>query len=114
MATAKKKTAKKPAAKKKVAAKRKAPAKKKVVAKKAAPKKTVKAKAAKKTVVKKAAGPTATDQVLKIIKGFKKGVGIPKIKEKTKLGDKSVRNILGRALKQGKIKRVELGVYATA
>jgi predicted transcriptional regulator of viral defense system len=77
------------------------------VAKKRVAKKVV----AKKAPAKKKAAPTATDQVLKIIGRFKKGVGVPAIKEKTGFDDKKVRNIVARAFKQGKIKRVGRGLY---
>jgi predicted transcriptional regulator of viral defense system len=96
-----------------------------VAAKKTARKPAVKAKATKKTVAKKkvtkkapakkkAAALTATDQVLKVIKRYKKGVGVPAIKEKTGLGDKTVRNILARAFKLKKIKRAGRGLYVGA
>ena len=85
-------------AKPKVKAKtaRKAPAEKKPVAK------------------KKAAKLTATDQVVNIIKRSKKGVDAPMLMKKTRLPDKTVRNILFRAGKQGKIKRAGRGVYVGA
>ena len=108
----KKKAAKKKAAKKKAAPKRavkKAPAKK--VAKKKAPAKKV---AKKKAPVKKARAMTATDQVLGIIKRSKKGVDAPTLMKKTGFEDKKVRNILMRASKQGKIKRVARGIYVAA
>ena len=75
---------------------RKAPAEKKPVAK------------------KKAAKLTATDQVVNIIKRSKKGVDAPMLMKKTRLPDKTVRNILFRAGKQGKIKRAGRGVYVGA
>ena len=98
---AKAKTAKKAPAKKKVAAK-KAPAKKKVAAKKAPAKK------------KAAAKLTATDQVISIIKRSKKGVDVPTLMKKTGFGERTVRNILFKAGKQGKIKRTGRGVYVGA
>jgi septal ring factor EnvC (AmiA/AmiB activator) len=91
---------------KKAATKRKAKAKakpaKKARAKKAAPKKPA---------AKKAKTVTATDQVLKIIKRSKKGVGVPTLIKKTGFDDSKVRNIINRTLKQGKIKRVGRGIY---
>lgn len=88
----------------------------KCATKKAAPAKKVAAKktAAKKAPAKKAAAPTATDQVLKVVKRFKKGVNVPGIVERTGLGDKTVRNIIARTYKQGKIKRVDRGLYVAA
>ena len=84
----------KPKAKAKTA--KKAPAKKKPVAK------------------KKGAKLTATDQVLGIIKRSKKGVDTPTLMKKTGFGERTVRNILNRAGKQGKIKRAGRGVYVGA
>ncbi len=90
----------KPKAKAKTA--KKAPAKKKAVAKKKAPAK------------KKAAKLTATDQVVNIIKRSKKGADVPTLIKKSGLADKTIRNILFRAGKQGKIKRAGRGVYMGA
>jgi len=81
------KVTKKASARKKVAVKKKAPAK------------------------KRAAKPTATDQVVNVIKRSKKGVDAPTLMKKTGLADKTVRNILFRASKQRKIKRSGRGVY---
>jgi hypothetical protein len=84
-----------------------APARKKVAAKRAPAKKKAPAK-------KRAAKLTATDQVLNIIKRSKKGVDTPTLIKKTGLGERTVRNILFRAGKQGKIKRAGRGVYVGA
>jgi len=84
--------------------------KKKVVRVKA--KRAVKAK--KTAPRKKASGATATEQVLKIIKRSKKGVDVPRLKTKTGFGDKKVRNIVFRASKEGKIKKVGRGIYVGA
>jgi hypothetical protein len=114
-AKAKKTPAKKKASAKKTVMKKAAP-KKKVTAKKSAPKKkpvTRKAlakKAAKKPAVKKKA--TATDQVLKIVTRFKKGVDVPTLMNRTGFDEKKVRNIVYRAFQSGKIKRVGRGLYA--
>ena len=92
---------------------KKAKVKKKVSAK------TVKAKITKKTPAKKApakkraAKLTATDKVLKIIMGRKRGVNAATLVMKTGFDLKKVRNILRRAYKQGKIKRVGKGVYVS-
>ena len=92
----------------------------KAVTKQAVTKKTVKAKAtqkapAKKVTAKKAtAQATATDQILGIIKRFKKGVDVPTLKEKTGFDDKKVRNIVFRASKEGKIKKSGRGIYVGA
>ena len=60
---------------------------------------------------KKTAQPTATDQVLNIIKSSKKGVDTATLMTKTGFNQKKVRNILQRTYKQGKIKRLEKGIY---
>jgi predicted Rossmann fold nucleotide-binding protein DprA/Smf involved in DNA uptake len=78
---------------------------------------SVKANTTKKAPTKKApakkrpAQPTATDQVLKIIKRSKKGVNAATLMTKTGFDLKKVRNILQRTYKMGKIKRVEKGIY---
>ena len=98
---------------KKIAAK-KAPAKK-APAKKALAKKAPAKKApAKKAPARKAAPPTATDEILKIIRRSKKGVDAPTLIKKTGFNQKKVRNILFRTYKQGKIKRMEKGIYIGA
>jgi len=81
-------------------AKKKAPAKKKVPAKKTvAPRR------------KRAKKLSETDKVLRVIRGYKKGVDIPKLKKKTGFADNKVRAIVYRASKEGKIKRLRRGVY---
>jgi len=92
----------------------------KAAAKKAVTTKIVKTKAIKKApankVVAKKAKPqaTATEQILGIIKRFKKGVDVPTLKEKTGFNDKKVRNIVFRASKEGKIKKSGRGIYVGA
>ncbi len=82
--------------------------------------KTVKAKTTKKAAVMKVAAKkttphaTATDQILRIIKRFKKGVDVPTLKKKTGFDDKKVRNIVFRASKEGKIKKSGRGIYVGA
>jgi predicted Rossmann fold nucleotide-binding protein DprA/Smf involved in DNA uptake len=81
---------------------------------------SIKAKTTKRAPAKKAparkkpAQPTATDQVLNIIKRSKKGVNAAILMTKTGFDLKKVRNILARAYKMGKIKRVEKGIYVGA
>ena len=65
----------------------------------------------KKAPAKKVAQPTATDEILKIIRGSKKGVDAPTLVKKTGFNQKKVRNILFRTYKQGKIKRLGKGIY---
>jgi predicted Rossmann fold nucleotide-binding protein DprA/Smf involved in DNA uptake len=81
------------------------------VEKSAKTKTTKRAPARKAPARKKPAQPTATDQVLNIIKRSKKGVNAATLMTKTGFDLKKVRNILARAYKQGKIKRVEKGIY---
>jgi predicted Rossmann fold nucleotide-binding protein DprA/Smf involved in DNA uptake len=83
---------------------------------KAKPTKKIAAKKApaKKASAKKAAPPTATDEILKIIRRSKKGVDAPTLIKKTGFNQKKVRNILFRTYKQGKIKRLEKGIYIGA
>ena len=75
---------------------------------------TKKIPAKKAPAAKKNAQPTATDQVIKIISRSKKGVNIKTLMEKTSFNQKKVTNILQRTYKQGKIKRVDKGVYVGA
>ena len=83
---------------------------KKVAAKKAPAKKA----SARKAPARKTAPPTATDEILKIIRRSKKGVDAPTLIKKTGFNQKKVRNILFRTFKQGKIKRLEKGIYIGA
>ena len=68
-------------------------------------------KASKASAKKKAVQITATDQVLNIINRLKKGADTATLMKKTGFDQKKVRNILNRTFKQGKIKRVDKGVY---
>ena len=82
-------------------------------AQKASKAKAVKAKAIMKAPAKKkAVRVTATDQVLKIINRSKNGVDTATLMKKTSFDDRKVRNILFRALKEGKINRAGRGVYS--
>jgi len=107
----KKKAAVKPKRKKKAAVKPKR--KKKAVVK---PKRKKKAAARKvvKPKPKKAKKLTDTAQVLKVIKGHKKGVDITRLKKRTGFADVKVRAIVQRAYREGKVKRIGRGVYVTA
>jgi hypothetical protein len=78
------------------------------------PRAAKKAPAKKAPMTRKTVQPTATDQVLKIIKRSKNGVNTATLMKKTGFDQKKVRNILQRTFKQGKIKRVEKGVYVGA
>ena len=57
---------------------------------------------------------TDTDKVLRVIRGHKKGVDIPKLQKKTGFADSKLRAIVYRASKEGKIKRLSRGVYISA
>jgi hypothetical protein len=87
--------------------------------KKAVSKPAVKAKAKKKVPVKrkvagrKAKKMTASDEVLRIIKRYKKGVDVAKLIDKTGFADSKLRMIVSRAYRQGKIKRIARGVYVS-
>ncbi len=74
-----------------------------------------KSKAVTKAVTKKAPAKggkkTDTDKLLAIINRSKKGVDTATLMKKTGFGQKKVRNILNRTYKQGKITRVEKGIY---
>ena len=65
-------------------------------------------------IARKAKKLTATAEVLKVIKGHKKGVDIPKLKKKTGFADTKIRAIIYKASKEGKIKRLARGVYVSA
>ncbi|MBW2580148.1 MAG: hypothetical protein JRD00_04225, partial [Deltaproteobacteria bacterium] len=100
----KRRAARKPKPKPKPKRKKRAPVRK-IVARK--PKKVpARAKKAKKL--------TATAEVLKVIKGHKKGVDIAKLRKKTGFADTKIRAIIYKASKEGKIKRVARGVYVSA
>lgn len=82
---------------------------------KAARKATVKKKRpARKPAIRKVTKPSPTAEVLKTIKRYKKGIDIATLKKVTGFTDSAIRNILYRAAKEGKIKRVRRGVYAAA
>ena len=69
---------------------------------------------AKKPAVRKTLKQSPTVVVLKTMKSHKNGVDMATLKKITGLPDNSIRNILYRAYKEGKIKRIRRGVYASA
>ncbi len=79
-------------------------------AKSVKPKTRAKAVITKKAPVK-AAKITDTDKLLAIINRSKKGVDTATLMKKTGFNQKKVRNMLNRTYKQGKITRVEKGIY---
>lgn len=54
---------------------------------------------------------TDTDKLLAVINRSKKGVDTATLMKKTGFDQKKVRNMLNRTYKQGKITRVEKGIY---
>ena len=70
-----------------------------------------KAKAVTKKAPVKVAKKTDTDKFLAIINRSKKGVDTATLMKKTGFNQKKVRNMLNRTYKQGKITRVEKGIY---
>jgi len=93
---------------------KKAKVTKKVTAKPARLKTIKKAPEKKPAAKKRTAKLTATDQVLKIIRGSKRGVNAAALVKKTGFDLKKVRNIIQRTYKMGKIKRVGKGIYVGA
>jgi predicted Rossmann fold nucleotide-binding protein DprA/Smf involved in DNA uptake len=96
---------------------KKKPAKATPAPKKTVAKKTIKKTAttvAKKPVRKPSVSATPTNRVLTLMKRYKNGVSISQLKARSGLSDKQISNILHRASKEGKIKRVARGVYQLA
>jgi len=67
-----------------------------------------------KKVSGKITGMTATDTIFKIISRFKRGVDIPKLKDRTGFDGSKIRNILYQLSNQGKITTISRGVYTLA
>ena len=78
---------------------------------KATPKKKA-APVAKKMAAEKGKNITPTDQVLTIMKRFKKGVTVDALRGKSGFTEKQISNIVHRACKKGKMKRVGRGIYS--
>ena len=57
---------------------------------------------------------TATDTVFEIINRFKRGVDIPKLKDRTGFDGSKIGNILYQLSNQGKIKKISRGDYTLA
>jgi septal ring factor EnvC (AmiA/AmiB activator) len=80
-----------------------------------APKRAAKkrvAKTAKKKAAPKARATTPTDQVLTIMKRFKKGISVESLRGKSGFTEKQISNIVHRACQKGKMKRIGRGVYS--
>jgi hypothetical protein len=78
---------------------------------KAAPKKRT-AGAVKKKAAPRSKTPTPTDQVIAIMKRFKKGISVEALRGKSGLNEKQISNIVHRACQKGKMKRIGRGVYS--
>ena len=65
-------------------------------------------------ITQKGKSPSATETVLKIIRRSKKGVGTVAIQEKTGFKSRKIWDIVHRAGKEGKIKKVGRGIYVKA
>ena len=70
------------------------------------------ARAAKTKPAAKAKSLTPTDQVLNIMKRFKKGITVEDLRNKSGFNEKQISNIVHRACKKGKMKRVSRGLYS--
>lgn len=71
------------------------------------------AKAAKKKVtVKGKKSATPTEQVLTIMKRFKKGISVEALRGKSGFSEKQISNIVHRACQKGKMKRIGRGIYS--
>ena len=55
---------------------------------------------------------TPTDQVLTIMKRFRKGITVDALRSKSGFNEKQISNIVHRACKKGKMKRVSRGLYS--
>ena len=87
---------------------------KKTTAKSVKAKTTKRAPAQKAPAKNKTAQPTATDQVLNIIKRSKNGVNTATLMKKTGFDQRKIWSIINRASKAGKIKRAGKGIYIGA
>ena len=101
---------------KKAAGKKSKSAKKSATKKKATRKKSrlKKKVSARRKVAGKIIKATATDTVFEIINRFKRGVDIPKLKDRTGFDGSKIGNILYQLSNQGKIKKISRGVYTLA
>ena len=70
------------------------------------------AKAMKKKAAAKGKAQTPADQVLAIMKRFKKGISVEALRGKSGLTEKQISNIVHRACQKGKMKRIGRGIYS--
>jgi hypothetical protein len=66
----------------------------------------------KKTTASKEKKLTPTDQVLTIMKRFKKGITVEELRGKSGFTEKQISNIVHRACQKGKMKRIGRGIYS--
>jgi hypothetical protein len=71
-------------------------------------------KAAKPAAAVKKGPETATEIVLSIIKRQKKGIDTTALKKKTDFDTKTIRNVIFRLKKQGKVQSTARGIYMAA
>ena len=69
-------------------------------------------RAAKKKAAPTSRSATPTDQVITIMKRFKKGITVEALRGKSGFNEKQISNIVHRACKKGKMKRIGRGVYS--
>jgi hypothetical protein len=55
---------------------------------------------------------TPTDQVLNIMKRYKNGITVEALRDKSGFNEKQISNIVHRACKKDKMKRIRRGVYS--
>jgi len=72
---------------------------------------TTKKTTSKKVTSKKVKAPSATDEVLQIIRRSQKGVNTAALKKKTGFNDKKIHNVIYRLKKRGQIRSIDKGVY---
>ncbi|PID40856.1 MAG: hypothetical protein CR984_01020 [Proteobacteria bacterium] len=77
-----------------------------------ATKKKKSAAPAKKKAASGSRGATPTDQVIAIMKRYKKGITVEALREKSGLNEKQISNIVHRACKKEKMKRIGRGIYS--
>jgi len=73
--------------------------------------KSSKSKAVKKVAIKKISSQSATEDILTIIKRSKKAVNTATLQKKTGYHNRKIWDIVHRAYKEGKIKKVGRGLY---
>lgn len=62
-------------------------------------------------IAPKSKSPSPTDQVLNVMKRYKKGISVDALRGKSGLNEKQISNIVHRACQKGKMKRIGRGMY---